>query len=384
MLLLNCTLYSISKCFLLCYACCVCNLLNIRLTQLMYVGLVSVLLFIIAALVHRIFYFILCFISLLRNSLCLHYVYLLFLLQASRGQSADLILVDEVGFVNSKVLLSVLPNIAFRGRKQVHITSHVSETPWLNKVSDILGDNGEPAYHVVSQSFKCRYHARDLGLTCFCLSVYCPQHITVQAPLKELMNMVIPKGFECEVTGSTSTSSADTKNDTTTPFEPRIINKFLSNNTVTLAYLTQGSVIRAYMCLDPTFGGGSMSCAGVCCALELANGKLVVSKTLIFSLLNLTLVAHEIYSHNSKTDCPCPLHIYFPLAQVVDPKAYKCMSLYVQLPVLPKLSQYREQNMRAGSGLESRCHMYISVHTAQMSKRLLPELLCYDETPCPA
>lgn len=58
-------------------------------------------------------------------------------LQASRGQSADLILVDEVGFVSSKVLLAVLPNIAFRGRKQVHITSHVNNTPWLNKVADI-------------------------------------------------------------------------------------------------------------------------------------------------------------------------------------------------------------------------------------------------------
>lgn len=179
--------------------------------------------------------------------------------------------------MNSKVLLAVLPNIAFRGRKQVHITSHVNNTPWLNKVADIRGLDGEPAYHVVSQSFKCRYHERDPGLTCFCLGIYCPQHITVDNHLKELMNMVTPKGFESEVTGSSSTSYSDTKTDETVPFEPWIINKFLSNNSVPIESLTRGDVIRAYLCLDPTFGGGSRSCAGVCCALELACGRLVVS-----------------------------------------------------------------------------------------------------------
>ncbi|CAB1324729.1 unnamed protein product [Coregonus sp. 'balchen'] len=196
---------------------------------------------------------------------------------ASRGQSADLILVDEVGFVNSKVLLAVLPNIVFRGRKQVHITSHVNNTPWLNKVADILREDGEPAYHVVSQSFKCRYHERESGPTCFCLGVYCPQHISVDNHLKELMNMVTPKGFESEVTGSSSTSSMDTKNENTTPFQPSVINKFLSNNSVTLEYITRASVVRAYLCLDPTFGGGSRSCAGVCCAVELAGGNLVMA-----------------------------------------------------------------------------------------------------------
>lgn len=205
---------------------------------------------------------------------------LLFVLsqQASRGQSADLILVDEVGFVNSKVLLAVLPNISFRGRKQVHITSHVNNASWLNKVADIRGDDGEAAYHIVSQSFKCRYHEREPGLTCFCLGVYCPQHISVDNHLRELMNMVIPKGFESEVTGSSSTSSADTKSDSSTPFEPSVINKFLSSNSVTLEYVSRASVVRAYLCLDPTFGGSSKSCAGVCCAVELAGGNLVVSR----------------------------------------------------------------------------------------------------------
>lgn len=197
-------------------------------------------------------------------------------LQASRGQSADLILVDEVGFVSSKVLLAVLPNIAFRGRKQVHITSHVMNTPWLNKVSDIRGEDGEPAYHVVSQSFKCRYHEKEQGLTCFCLGVYCPQHISVDGHLKELMNMISPKGFESEVTGSSSTWSTGYKIGKTTPFEPSVINKFLSSS-VSVPDLYGSSIVRAYVCLDPTFGGGSRSCAGVCCAVELRNGKLVVS-----------------------------------------------------------------------------------------------------------
>lgn len=179
--------------------------------------------------------------------------------------------------MNSKMLLSVLPNIAFRGRKQVHISSHVTNTPWLNKVADIRGEDGKPAYHVVSQSFKCGYHQRGPGLTCPCLGVYCPQHISVHNHLRELMNMVAPKGFESEVTGSSSTAeSADTKTDKTTPFEPSVINKFLSNNSLTLEAVAHASVIKAYLCLDPTFGGGSRSCAGVCCAVELADGKLVV------------------------------------------------------------------------------------------------------------
>ncbi|KAJ8009905.1 hypothetical protein DPEC_G00069020 [Dallia pectoralis] len=39
----------------------------------------------------------------------------------------------------------------------------------------------------------------------------------------------------------------------------------------------RAAVVRAYLCLDPTFGGGSRSCAGVCCAVEFADGNLVVS-----------------------------------------------------------------------------------------------------------
>lgn len=180
--------------------------------------------------------------------------------------------------MNNKVLLAVLPNIAFRGRKQVHITSHVSNAPWLNKVADIRNDLGEPAYHVVSQSFKCRQHERDPGLTCCCLSVYCPRHISVDGHLRELMNMIEPKGFESEVTGSSSTSSSDTKDDRSTPFQPSVINRFLSNNCVTLKEVARARVVRAYVCLDPTFGGGSKSCAGVCCAVELSGGELAVSE----------------------------------------------------------------------------------------------------------
>lgn len=145
-----------------------------------------------------------------------------------------------VGFVNSKLLLAVLPNIAFRGRKQVLITSHINNTSWLNKVAHICGDDGEPAYHIKSQSYKCSYHERDPGLTCFCLGVYCPQCITVDGHLKELMNMVTPKAFKSEVTGSNSISSSDIK---TTPFEPSMINKFLSHNSVTLEYMARASVV---------------------------------------------------------------------------------------------------------------------------------------------
>ena len=198
---------------------------------------------------------------------------------------------DEVAFLNCKALLAVLPNMAVRARKQVHITSHVDNTPWLNKVGDIRREDGEPAYHVVSQSFKCRYHEKDPGLTCSCLGIYCPNHITVDNHLKQLMNMITPRGFESEVTGSSSTSSTDTKTDRTTPFEPSILNKFLSNNSYTLEYMTRASVERVYVCLDPTFGGGSRSCAGVCCAVELKGGNLVVSFPFQL-MLRLTPVGH--------------------------------------------------------------------------------------------
>ncbi|XP_041835340.1 uncharacterized protein LOC121636101 [Melanotaenia boesemani] len=90
------------------------------------------------------------------------------------------------------------------------------------------------------------------------------------------MNMVAPKGFEREVTGSCKLSSSDFKTDSTTPFESTVINRFLSNNSVTMDHMTRASVVRAYLCLDPTFGGGSRSCAGVCCAVELADGNLVI------------------------------------------------------------------------------------------------------------
>lgn len=89
--------------------------------------------------------------------------------------------------------------------------------------------------------------------------------------------MIMPKGFESEVTGSSSTSSVDAKSDNTTPFEPSVINKFLSNNSVSLEYVTRATVVRAYLCLDPTFGGGSRSCVGVCCVVELPGVNLVVS-----------------------------------------------------------------------------------------------------------
>ncbi|KAK2848636.1 hypothetical protein Q5P01_008470 [Channa striata] len=87
--------------------------------------------------------------------------------------------------------------------------------------------------------------------------------------------MVAPKGFKSEVTGSSSTSSSDVKGDATAPFGPSVINRFLSNNCTELKDVARSPVTRAYLCLDPTFGGGSRSCAGVCCAVEIAGGDLV-------------------------------------------------------------------------------------------------------------
>ena len=193
--------------------------------------------------------------------------------------------------MSAKVLLAVLPNIAFQGRKQVHITSHVGSSSWINKVAEIRTDNGDQAYHVVSQSFKCRYHAKTPGLTCCCLGVYCPQHISVDNHLKQLMNMVSPRGFENEVTGSGNGLSTDLKTDITTPFEPAVISRFMHNN-ISISEICKSMVVRAYLCFDPTFGGGSKSGAGLCSAVELADGRLVVSKKKIYIYIYIYIYIH--------------------------------------------------------------------------------------------
>lgn len=221
-----------------------------------------------------------------RNSQCVSNIYTLFLitLQASRGQSADLIIVDEVGFVSPKVLLSVLPNIAFWGRKQVHITSHVASTPWLNKVADIKTGDGEPAYHVVSQTFKCRSHAHLSSTTCPCVGVYCPSRTSTDSNLRQLMNTVVPMGFESEVTGSASMVVDDKKESFTSPFDPSIINKFLSSNCMPMICLLSQHIVRVIVTMDPTFGGGSKSCVGLCIAVELDGGVLVVRLCIRFNV----------------------------------------------------------------------------------------------------
>lgn len=166
---------------------------------------------------------------------------------------------DEAGFVAPKTMLAVLPNIAFKDRKQVHISSHVDGSKWLNKVADIKDADGNPAFHVVSQSFKCMAHFRLEGPTCPCLGIYCPQYINVNEAIKELMNIVYPRGFESEVTGSSITSS-DLKTSVTTPFTYDVVSRF-KKRTQSLKMIDP---VYAVIGFDPTYGGGTKSCAGLC------------------------------------------------------------------------------------------------------------------------
>lgn len=183
-----------------------------------------------------------------------------------------MILVDEAGFVSSKTLLSVLPNISFKGRKQVHITSHVSNCTWLMKVNDIKDKDENPVFHVISQSLKCKAHLKLESTTCPCLNIYCPPYIEVTDHLKTLMNMIVPKGFEAEVAGQSVTES-NTKSDTIRPFDTRCLEQLMRNK---LSF-SDTQPISFYIGFDPTFANGTKSCAGLVSGAALQNGCFAVS-----------------------------------------------------------------------------------------------------------
>ncbi|ACD84546.1 terminase, partial [Salmonid herpesvirus 2] len=174
---------------------------------------------------------------------------------ATRGQTPDFILVDEAAFVNLTSITSLIPLMLVAGRKQIHISSHVAKS-WMNNVGDIIDEaTGEPAFHVISQKFKCAAHMHLPSLTCPCEAVYCPSHIDMNPATQALLSCVAPGG-EMEITGGTG-DLGDLVSETITPFTTETIHKIM-NNVVDITD-PKTEVSAFYIAIDPTYSSGSLS-----------------------------------------------------------------------------------------------------------------------------
>ncbi|ACD84548.1 terminase, partial [Salmonid herpesvirus 3] len=165
------------------------------------------------------------------------------------------ILVDEAAFVNLTSITSLIPLMLVAGRKQIHISSHVAKS-WINNVGDIIDETtGEPAFHVISQKFKCGAHMHLPGLTCPCEAVYCPSHIDMNPATQALLSCVAPGG-EMEITGGTG-DLGNLVSDSTFPFPDETVHKIMND---VIDINDPGAEVSAfYIAIDPTYSSGSQS-----------------------------------------------------------------------------------------------------------------------------
>ncbi|AVP72266.1 DNA packaging terminase subunit 1 [Silurid herpesvirus 1] len=184
---------------------------------------------------------------------------------AARGQIPDFVLIDEAAFVNPASLLSLLPLLAVKNRKQIHISSHIPKS-WVTRVETIMGSDGKRAFHVINQRFKCEGHAHLPGMMCPCSAIFCPTHIDLNESIQELINNITPGGCEIELTGGDGAGLL--KKDVAQPFSEELIRQFLANTIVEL-----DEVRRVFIAVDPTYANGTQSSFGVCTFAELKNGQ---------------------------------------------------------------------------------------------------------------
>ncbi|QAB08546.1 ORF62 [Ictalurid herpesvirus 1] len=187
---------------------------------------------------------------------------------AARGQIPDFVLIDEAAFVNPASLLSLLPLLAVKNRKQIHISSHIAKS-WVTRVETIMGSDGKRAFHVINQRFKCDGHAHLPGMMCPCSAVFCPTHIDLNESIQELINNITPGGCELELTGGDGAGVL--KRDVATPFSEELVRQFMTNAVPDLS-----GVKRVFIAVDPTYANGTQSSFGVCTFAELNNGMFLV------------------------------------------------------------------------------------------------------------
>lgn len=225
-----------------------------------------------------------------RLTFCLYF-------QTARGHTPDLAILDEAGFISPQALLSLIPLMAIDGTKQIHTTSP-AKNAWISKLADLKNPvTGEPHIHLIAQQFKCNYHASDSDITCPCMDLYRPDHMTVDHRMKDLLNLVDPGAFDFELTGCVA--GAETSfSGVSKPFTEDLLKRFLT----AIPEATCDDYVESfYVGVDPTFCTGSMSNVGCASVVKMKPGSpgpglLVVGLDAVV-VEDLDHVIHMVHSH---------------------------------------------------------------------------------------
>ncbi|AFJ20337.1 DNA packaging terminase subunit 1 [Cyprinid herpesvirus 1] len=209
---------------------------------------------------------------------------------SARGQNPDICVVDEAAFVGANLLVSVLPLMTVKGTKQIHISSPGSADSWISHVGDVRQENGETLAQIVDYKYKCKAHAEEDGISCVCNDIYKPDHIEIEAGVKELMNLVCEGAFEMELTGG-HTLAVKPDNH---PFETGALNFMLNTTQVNHAVFKQPLESLVVISVDPTWSTGTVSNIGVCTSVHTTHKGM--PRMIIFGLDELDISNHVSYS----------------------------------------------------------------------------------------
>ncbi|AXF48606.1 ORF42-like protein [Bufonid herpesvirus 1] len=171
--------------------------------------------------------------------------------------------------------------MAIDGTKQIYTTSPAKDA-WIGNLGDLRDPaTGEHHWHLIAQQFKCAYHASDPEITCPCMDVYRPDHMTVDGKMKALLNMVDPGAFDFELTGCLS--GATSGSEFVKPLTPHLLQRFLGN--IALPFCND-QVETVYVAVDPTYSTGLLSSIGCCTIFRMkewfSGPRFLVSEQLIF------------------------------------------------------------------------------------------------------
>lgn len=173
---------------------------------------------------------------------------------------------DEAAFVSAQMMVSVLPLMTVKGRKQIHISSPGQPGSWMYQVGLITTSDGRPFAQVTEVKYKCLEHALVEGYGCPCNYIYIPDQINTKGGymkgMEHLMNLVMPGSFETELTGNQVTPPP---ND---PFKDSMY-KLLANKVPNECVNLNDASAVAVISVDPTYSFGTTSCIGVCTAIHL-------------------------------------------------------------------------------------------------------------------
>ncbi|ABG25767.1 ORF42 [Ranid herpesvirus 1] len=217
----------------------------------------------------------------------------------ARGQNPDLVIVDEAAFICMPALLSLIPLMAIDGTKQIHTTSPVDAGAWISRLSELRDvDTGEPHVHMIAQQFKCDYHAQDADITCPCMDVYRPDHMTVDVQLKDILNLISPGAFDYELTGCLQSATRGIDAGGASTFSKDLTTRFIQN---VPDVVDQALIASIYVSMDPTFCNGSMSSIGCCTFVRMEEStsgpKLLVVCLDEMRVEDLGQVFHMAHSH---------------------------------------------------------------------------------------